>query len=96
MPHFLLELASPSLSNPGFPNVMSIEMHPKPMYLAQQNAKEESSEHNEESSAETFGKGINDEKVRKNYSLEVLFLEEDKASIDIDYPESTFIHIMAA
>ena len=72
-------------------NVMSIEMHPKPMYLAQQNAKEESSEHNEESSAETFGKGINKEKVRKNYSLEVLFLEEDKASIDIDYPESISI-----
>ena len=82
-------------------DLMSNKTFTKPMYLAQQNPKEKSSKHNEYSDEKisplSYGKDKNEDKVfkknvdKKNYSLEVLFLEEDKASIDIDYPESVSI-----
>ena len=34
---------------------------------------------------------VNNNVVKKNYSLEVLFMEEENSSIDIDYPESVSI-----
>ena len=76
-----------------------MEMQPTPLYLSQQNEIEERSELNDISVeiGIPMRKEINEDivvnnnVVKKNYSLEVLFMEEENSSIDIDYPESVSI-----
>lgn len=64
-------------------NLIYTEMHPTPLFLAQQDI-------GSSVNSDKINVGKNDE-VKKNYSLEVLFIEEENASIDIDYPESVSI-----
>ena len=82
-------------------NLISTEMQPTPLYQVQQNATEEIIKQNvflrDNGSSVSSDKETNEYLVAKNnvvkkdYSLEVLFMEEENASIDIDYPESVSI-----